>query len=225
MKRTYLKPLFGAAFYVCVAVLNADDWPQWMGTQRDGVWRETGVINSIPTAGLPIKWRVPIAAGYSGPAVAAGKVFVMDYVRQAGDTTNNPFGKDELVGKERVLCLDAAMGKMLWKHEYPRPYKISYSSGPRCTPTVDGDKVYTLGAEGDLFCLDASTGRILWSKDFSKDYGATTAVWGYASHPLVLGDTLYCVVGSKDGVALALDKNTGRERWRALPAMPAGPPL
>jgi outer membrane protein assembly factor BamB len=201
---------------------SADDWPQWMGPQRDGVWREDGVIGTIPASGLPVKWRTPVALGYAGPAVAGGRVFVMDYVRQSGETTNNSFNTDELGGAERVLCLDAATGKLLWKHEYARPYNISYSSGPRCTPTVDGDKVYALGAEGNLWCLDAATGRVIWSKDFTKDYGAQTAVWGYASHPLIVGETLYCVVGSKDGVALALDKNTGRERWRALPAEAPG---
>ncbi|MCX6909892.1 MAG: PQQ-like beta-propeller repeat protein [Verrucomicrobia bacterium] len=200
----------------------ADDWPQWMGPQRDGVWRENGVVAAIPASGLPVKWRTPIGLGYAGPAVAGGKVFVMDYVRQSGETKNNSFTADELGGAERVLCLDAATGKLLWKHGYARPYKIAYSSGPRCTPTVDGDKVYTLGAEGNLWCLDTATGKVIWSKDFTKDYGAKTAVWGCASHPLVVGDTLFCVVGSKDGVALALDKNTGRERWRALPAEAPG---
>ncbi|MBI5820651.1 MAG: PQQ-like beta-propeller repeat protein [Verrucomicrobia bacterium] len=196
----------------------ADDWPQWMGPQRDGVWREAGIVKAIPASGLPVKWRTPIGLGYAGPAVAGGKVFVMDYMRQSGEAKNNSFSTDELGGTERVLCLDAANGKLLWKHEYARPYNIAYGSGPRCTPTVDGDKVYALGAEGNLWCLEAATGRVIWSKDFTKDYGAKTATWGYASHPLVVGDTLYCVVGSKDGVALALDKNTGRERWRALPA-------
>lgn len=201
---------------------GADDWPQWMGPQRDGVWRETGVIASIPAGGLPVKWRAPIGLGYSGPAVAGGKVYLMDYVRQSGETTNNSFNTDQLAGTERVLCLDAATGKILWKHEYPRPYKIAYSSGPRCTPTVDGDKVYALGAEGNLWCLDAATGRVIWSKDFTADYGAQTAVWGYASHPLIRGDMLYTVTASKDGIALALDKNTGRERWRKLPAEAPG---
>ncbi|MBM3861067.1 MAG: pyrrolo-quinoline quinone [Verrucomicrobia bacterium] len=210
------------AVLLVVSALRADDWPQWMGPQRDGVWRESGVITTIPSSGLPVKWRTPVALGYSGPAVAKGKVFVMDYVRQSGETKNNSFTKDELGGTERVLCLDAATGKLLWKHEYARPYKIAYSAGPRCTPTVDGDKVYAFGAEGNLTCLDTATGKMIWSKDLNAEYNAQTAVWGYASHPLVDGDTLFCMVGSKDGVALALDKHTGKERWRALPAAEPG---
>lgn len=207
---------------MAVSVAVADDWPQWMGPQRDGVWRESGVVEAIPASGLPVKWRTPIGLGYAGPAVANGKVFVMDYVRQTGETKNNPLAADELGGTERVLCLDEATGAVVWKHEYARPYKIAYSSGPRCTPTVDGGKVYALGAEGNLCCLDAATGKVLWSKDFTKDYGAQTAVWGYASHPLIRGDVLYCVVGAKDGIALALNKNTGKELWRALPAAAPG---
>ncbi len=96
---------------------RADDWPQFMGPQRDGVWPETGVITTIPPSGLPVKWRTPIGGGYSGPAVAGGKVFVMDYVKQSGEAKNEPFNADQLSGTERVLCLDAATGRMLWKHE------------------------------------------------------------------------------------------------------------
>jgi outer membrane protein assembly factor BamB len=90
------------------------------------------------------------------------------------------------------------------------------------TPTGDGDNVYALGAEGNLCCLEAATGKVIWSKDLNAQYNAKTAAWGYASHPLVDGNTLFCVVGSKDGVALALDKQTGKERWRALPATEPG---
>jgi outer membrane protein assembly factor BamB len=134
-----------------------------MGPQRDGVWRESGVVATIPAAGLPVEWRTPIGLGYAGPAVAGGKVFVMDYVRQAGETTNIPCGADQLKGAEQVLCLDAATGSLIWKHEYPRPCQIAYSSGPRCTPTVDGDRLFALGAEGNLWSLDAASDRVIWS--------------------------------------------------------------
>ena len=102
---------------MAVSVAVADDWPQWMGPQRDGVWRESGVVEAIPASGLPVKWRTPIGLGYAGPAVANGKVFVMDYVRQTGETKNNPLAADELGGVERVLCLDEATGAVVCKHE------------------------------------------------------------------------------------------------------------
>src|SRR3954454_14912587 len=135
----------------------ADDWPQWMGPSRDDVWRETGVVEKFPEGGPKILWRVPIAGGYSGPAVAGGKVFVTDFGKSAGEVKNDPMARGDLAGKERVLCLRASDGRELWKHEYDCPYKISYPAGPRTTPAVAGGKVYTLGAEGDLFCLDAES--------------------------------------------------------------------
>jgi outer membrane protein assembly factor BamB len=204
------------------ATSRADDWPQWMGPRRDGVWREAGIVQAIPPQGLPVKWRVPVMGGYSGPAVANGRVYLMDYDRREGEAINDPGTRNELYGRERVLCLDAATGAVVWKHAYERPYAISYASGPRCTPTVDGGKVYTLGAEGDLLCLDAASGTLLWQKDFVKDYAAPVPIWGFCGHPLVEGDQLICLVGGEGSVVVSFDKQTGRERWRALSASEQG---
>jgi outer membrane protein assembly factor BamB len=212
--------------WLCVAVLIApclaDDWPQWLGPQRDSVWRESGIVDRFPANGPTIRWRAPVALGYSGPAVADGRVFLMDYVKRTGTINNNPGSRDQLEGTERVLCLSADTGQVLWKHEYERPYNVSFGGGPRCTPTVAGGKVYALGGEGNLWCLDADTGRVLWSKDFVKDYGAETPFWGVAAHPLVDGDVLYCLVGGTGSVAVAFDRHTGREIWRALSAPAQG---
>ncbi len=204
------------------SIVSADDWPQWLGPNRDSVWRETGIVERFPEQGLPVKWRTPIELGYSGPAVAEGRVIVMDYVRREGEVRNNPGGRDRLEGTERVLCFAADSGKLLWKYAYDRPYHVSFGGGPRCTPTLADGKVYALGAEGNLTCLDARTGQKLWEKDYVEDYGAETPMWGVAAHPLVDGDTLYCVVGGQGSVAVALDKDTGRERWRALSASQPG---
>jgi outer membrane protein assembly factor BamB len=207
---------------VFVSSAAADDWPQWLGPQRDSIWRETGIIETFPEAGLPVKWRAQVALGYSGPAVADGRVFVMDYVKRSGEVKNNPGGPDALEGTERILCLDAETGQEIWQHAYDRPYKFSYGGGPRCTPTVDGDRVYALGAEGNLWCLNAQSGQVIWSKDFAADYGAKTPFWGHASHPLVDGDLLLCVVGGEGSIAVGFDKLTGREVWRALSATQQG---
>ena len=107
-----------ATSWFLAGVTVADDWPQWMGPRRDSVWRETGLVERFPEDGLHVKWRVPVELGYAGPAVANGKVFLLDYVRDSGPITNNPGGRDKLKGKERVLCLDARTGRTLWKHEY-----------------------------------------------------------------------------------------------------------
>jgi outer membrane protein assembly factor BamB len=192
----------------------ADEWPQWMGPQRDNVWREDGVLEVLPAAGPRVVWRVPIAGGYAGAAVAGGRVFVTDYVTAADVKVAN-FERKTSTGTERVLCLDEATGKLLWKHEYPVTYTIAYPAGPRCTPTVDGDRVYTLGAEGDLFCFDAATGRVVWSRDLKKDYATKAALWGWASHPLVDGEKLVCIAGTATAHAVAFDTRTGKELWRA----------
>jgi outer membrane protein assembly factor BamB len=200
----------------------ADDWPQWLGSQRDSVWREDGIVQRIPESGLPVLWRKKIGLGYAGPAVADGRVYVMDYLLKSGKVTNNPDVRDKTTGKERVLCLQARTGKILWKHEYDRSYSLSFAGGPRTTPAVADGKVYALGAEGNLWCLDAKTGKVIWSVDYVKDYGAKTPIWGFAAHPLVDGDLLYCVVGGEGSVAVAFNKNTGKEVWRALSSREPG---
>src|SRR6478672_6350552 len=198
------------------AVVVADDWPQWLGPTRDDAWKETGIIEKFPDGGPKILWRVPLAGGYSGPAVAAGKVYVTDFVRTSGDGKNDPNSRADLTGRERVLCLRATDGKELWKHDYNCTYKISYPSGPRTTPAIAGGKVYTLGAEGDLLCLDAETGKPQWSKNLKQEYHTESPNWGFCGHPLVAGDKLYCLVGGQGSVAVCFDRHSGREIWRAL---------
>jgi outer membrane protein assembly factor BamB len=201
---------------------HAADWPQWMGPTRNGIWAEEGILETFPKAGPKKLWSVPIGGGYAGPAVANGKVFITDYQRKVGDTANDPGKKNKLDGQERVLCLDAATGKELWKHEYDRKYELSYPAGPRTTPTVDGEFVFTLGSMGDLFCLDANKGSVIWSKDFVKDYQAPVPQWGFCGHPLVEDNLLICLVGGNGSVAVAFDKKTGKEVWKKLSAKDQG---
>jgi outer membrane protein assembly factor BamB len=211
------------AALVLASPLWADDWPQWMGLGRDGVWKETGILEKFPGGGPKILWRVKIAGGYAGPAVASGRVYVADYVTDA-DTykLSDPNSRAKIKGKERVLCLEASKGTEVWKHEYDCPYEISYPAGPRCTPTVSGGKVYTLGAEGNLLCLDTLKGTLLWSKDLKKEYEVTTPTWGFCGHPLVDGKKLICLVGGTGSVLVAFDKDTGKELWKALSAKEPG---
>jgi outer membrane protein assembly factor BamB len=207
--------------FVIASLARADDWPQWMGPTRDGKWHENGIIEKFPAAGPKVLWRVPVSGGYSGPAVAGGRVFVTDFVKERGEAKNDPGARADLAGKERVLCLAAGGGKLLWKHEYDCAYKISYPAGPRATPTVSGGKVYTLGAEGNLLCLEAESGKVLWSKDLKQAYKVESPMWGFAGHPLVHGNKLICLVGGDGTFAVAIDKDTGKEIWRSLSA--AGP--
>ncbi len=196
------------------ANLQADDWPQWGGPQRDNIWRETGIVETLPEGRLPRVWSTPLGEGYSGPAVADGKVFITDYQY-----------KD---GVERVLCLDAQDGEILWHYDYPVTYTVSYANGPRATPVVDGDRVYTIGTEGDMYCFAVDDGEVHWKKNFVKDYGTKLPIWGMAASPLVDGKQLITLVGGKDGACLvSFDKLTGDEIWRAIddPQVGYAPPV
>lgn len=226
MKRRTLAWICLGTLPVCATL--ADDWPQWLGPQRDGVWRETGIVEKFPADGLRFRWRAPIGNGYAGPAVADRRVFVHD--RQLAPGATNPanaFDQGGVPGTERVLCLDETNGQLLWRHEYAATYTVSYAAGPRVTPTVHQGRVYTLGAEGHLFCFDAADGRVIWSRELTKDFAIKTPLWGFAGHPLIDGDRLICLVGGPGSVVVAFDKHTGRELWRALDAKQPGyaPPM
>jgi outer membrane protein assembly factor BamB len=214
---------------VMIGAGRADDWPQWMGPQRDGVWRETGLVAKFPAGGPKVHWRRPIGAGYSGPAVVGDRVYVMDRER-AKDANGKPlaFTRDGYAGNERVLCLSATDGRPIWQHVYDCSYRIAYPSGPRTTPLVHEGRVYTLGAMGDLRCLDADTGRLCWSKSLLTAYQLDAPpVWGWAGHPLLDGELLYCLVGGEGSAVVALHKDTGKEVWKALTTEEIGysPPM
>ncbi len=196
-----------------LASLSAADWPRWMGPDGDGVWREDGVLERFPDGGPKILWRSPVGSGYAGPAVAGGRVFVMDRVLEDQVTQRV---------QERLWCLDEGTGQSIWMHGEPTVYTAAYPAGPRATPTVDGDRIYTVGTEGRLQCLAASSGEVLWSKDYRADYGAKTPTWGFAAAPLVDGDQIICLVGGPGAVVVSFDKRTGEENWWALSAREPG---
>ena len=204
------------AFLFLATFVSADDWPQWQGPQRDGIWREAGIVRDFSAGSPPVVWRAEVAGGYSGPAVADGRVFLTDYLRSEGDASPDPDKRNELLGTERVLCLNAATGKEIWKHEYSRPYNISYPAGPRATPLVDDDRVYTLGAEGDLKCFKVADGEVVWERNLASDYNTKAPIWGYSAHPLIVGDMIVSLVGGEGSAAVAFDKHTGKEVWRSL---------
>ncbi len=197
---------------------RADDWPQWGGPRRDLVWREKGIVKTLPPGDvLPRMWATPIGEGYSGPAVADGRVFITDLVDRRSKSA-----------VERVLALDAATGRVLWTYAYPVEYGIAYPAGPRATPVVDGNRVYAAGAVGDLACLEADTGKVVWKKSLPAEYGANLPTWGLSASPLVDGEQLIALVGGRDGALLvSFEKTTGKELWKAIddPAVGYVPPV
>nr|NIP25680.1 PQQ-binding-like beta-propeller repeat protein [Phycisphaerae bacterium]NIS54452.1 PQQ-binding-like beta-propeller repeat protein [Phycisphaerae bacterium]NIU12092.1 PQQ-binding-like beta-propeller repeat protein [Phycisphaerae bacterium]NIU59951.1 PQQ-binding-like beta-propeller repeat protein [Phycisphaerae bacterium]NIV00529.1 PQQ-binding-like beta-propeller repeat protein [Phycisphaerae bacterium] len=186
-------------------LVNAADWPQWRGSNRDGTWNEKGLVEKFTTEQLPIRWRAKISNGYSGPTVAKGRVYITDRLTSPEQV-------------ERVLCFDAMTGKPLWSYSYECKYnKVGYPNGPRAAVTINDNRTYSLGTMGHLNCLDAATGKLLWNKDCGSEYKIRIPIWGIASSPLVEDNLAIVQIGGRDGACLvAFDKATGKEKWRAL---------
>jgi outer membrane protein assembly factor BamB len=207
-------PKTGVVLALTLALLivnaaQADDWPQWRGPNRDAVWPETGILRNFPTGGIAIRWRVPVGYGWSSPVVAKGRVYLTDSRLERPKAW------------ERVHCFSEQTGKPVWTHSdeaaYPDwAFDPNQQAGPRATPIVESGKLYTLGATGHLFCLDALQGKVIWKKDLAKDY-AMDAFAGTTPSPLIEGNHLILAIGGKPKAGVvALDKNSGKELWRAL---------
>jgi outer membrane protein assembly factor BamB len=192
-------------FFAALPAL-ADEWPQWRGPNRDGVWAETGIVDKFDGAEIQAKWRVPISSGYCGPTVAAGRVYVTDRI----------FEPQQL---ERVHCFDWQTGKKIWSHSYDCLYAgFGYRAGPRASVLIEEQRAYSLGATGHLFCFDAAKGDVLWSRDLNSEYKIRMPNWGIAASPVIEGDLLIVQIGGADDACVcAFDKVSGEERWKALP--------
>ncbi len=190
--------------FVLINTIQAQEWPDWRGPNRDGKWKEDGIINKFNGNIIPLKWSIPVGAGYSGPTVSEGKVYLTDKIESPEE-------------KERVLCVDAENGKIIWTYSYPSQYKISYPDGPRASVVISDSKAYSLGTMGHLFCFDAETGKVIWSHDMNKEYQIKMPIWGIAATPLICDNKIILQIGGSNGASvLALDKNTGKEIWRSL---------
>lgn len=193
----------------------AEDWPQWRGPRRDGVWRETGILQSIPPTGLKVLWRIPVGTGFSSPAVWQDKVYITD----SHVTRTN--------ARENVRCVDAATGKSIWTHTYDVVYPEygadpAHPFGPAATPVVADGKIYTVGRMSHLVCLDAKTGRLLWSHNLPKEFNTTEDLRGFSSSPLIESNlVIICIAKSPQVSVIAFDKDSGRQIWEALDEIPS----
>ncbi|MCI0333366.1 MAG: PQQ-binding-like beta-propeller repeat protein [Planctomycetes bacterium] len=198
--------------------LNGEDWPDFLGPQRNGKSTETGLQTSWPAGGPPIVWQTPIGTGYSAPAISDGRLY---HFARFGDAA-------------RLTCFDAKTGAEVWRCEHPSDYEdmLGYNNGPRATPVVDGPHVYTYSAEGILQCVRAADGKPVWRVDTMKDFHVVKNFFGVGSTPLVWNHFLLVNVGGSpagspadvyaargmvqsDGSCIvAFDKHTGKVRWK-----------
>jgi outer membrane protein assembly factor BamB len=201
--RNIIASIFLLIYFVCTSA--AQEWPDWRGIHRDGVWNEPGVVKKFPGDTIPLKWSVPCGPGYTGPTVAGGLVYLMDRME-----------KPE--GQERVICVDAKTGKSVWSHAYPCRYEnVGYPAGPRASVVIRDGKAWSLGTMGHIFCFNALTGDILWQRDLNRDYQIKMPIWGIAATPLLVGQKIILQIGGSNSASiLALDKDSGKELWRTL---------
>jgi outer membrane protein assembly factor BamB len=183
----------------------SQDWPQWRGPNRDGISSQKSILTSWPKSGPAKLWEQPAGAGYASLAVAGGHVFT---IMQDGDS-------------EAVVCWNAQTGKEQWRYRYKASFVSRDGSGPRATPSVDGEHVYTVGGTGQMHCLKtrpaAPEGEVVWHKDLLRDFVADNLRWGVSFSPLVEGDLVYINPGGPGGNSIAaLDKRTGAVKWKNL---------
>ena len=178
---------------VCAGSAEGADWPHFRGPTYDGISTETGWKTTWPADGPKILWRAQVGTGFSSFAVSKGRVYTM------GNSGN----------KDTVFCWEADTGKEIWKFSYSCPLKAKYyEGGTHSTPTVDGDRVYTVSKVAQVYCLDAATGKEKWSKTFRDP----APEWGFAGSARVIDKMIIVNIGSG---GVAMDKMTGRIIWRS----------
>src|SRR5262245_45077244 len=179
------------------AVLLAGDWPQWRGPDRTGGSSEKGLLKTWPKDGPKLMWTATkLGEGYTTPSVAGGKVFLMGAKN----------------GEEYAIALDEKDGSDLWSVKVGKVGVNRGPSypGPRSTPTIDGDRLYTLGSDGDLVCLETAKGKLVWRYHLAKDFKGIPGFWSYGESVLIDGDHLLCTPGGPEATILCLNKKNGK---------------
>ena len=176
------------------------DWLHYRGPSATGASLEKGVSAKFPLDGPRVAWKANVGIGTSSVTVSGDRAYTM------GNTKDH----------DQVFCFDVKTGAEIWKHEYPLDRdKRMFEGGTAATPTIDGDRVYTVSHQGDLFCLNAATGKKVWYKHYQQDLGGRRPQWGFAGSPAVEGNLLILDVGGKESSTVALDKMTGAVVWKS----------
>jgi len=184
------------------------DWPQWRGPNRDAISKDSGLLKQWKPGGPALVWQASgLGSGFSSLSIANGRLFTM------GDVD----------GAQHVIALDQSSGKLLWKARVGTVHQADYS-GPRGTPTTDGDLLYAISTDGDVVCLEAATGKERWRRHLEGDFGGRMmSGWRFSESPLVDGERVLVTPGARDAAIVALDKRTGKEIWRAALPGDLGP--
>ncbi len=191
-----------AAAMVALSITStlAADWPWIYGPKRDSTSDQKQLLRSWPADGPKVLWTAPVAAGFGGPAVSGGKVYLFDRDEQVGD---------------KLRVLDFTTGKELWSFAYDAPGGFMFA-GSRTTPTVDGDFVYTTGPLGDLYALSTKTQKPVWHKNIWKDFGGGELPrWAIVQNPLVYRNLLIVAPQTSQAGVVAYDKVTGEIKWKS----------
>ena len=168
---------------VPVSNQTSTDWTQWRGSNRDGRSPETGLLDRWPAGGPPLAWKATGAgAGYSSMSTSGGRLYTMG---AQGAT-------------EYLVAFDVATGRKLWQVPHGAAYSNDRGDGPRGTPTIDGNRLYVLGASGELSCRQADTGAKVWGLNVLSTFGGHNPQWGLSESPLVLADRVLVNAGGPD---------------------------
>jgi outer membrane protein assembly factor BamB len=199
----YRKLLIGVVSLTLLAFsASADDWPQYLGPTRNSISPQKGILRSWPDKGPEVLWTATVGRGYGGPVIKDGKVYLLD--------------RDDKVG-DILRCLELTNGKEFWRFGYDAPGTVMFP-GSRSVPTVDGDKVYSCGHNGDLYCIDTKTHKPVWNKNVWKDFGGERLpMWAITQCPLVYGDLLILASQAPQAGVVAYDKLTGNIKWKTPP--------
>ena len=184
-----------------VSQSRANDWPQFLGPTRNGVYAGSDLADDWPGNGPPVVWKKAVGHGFSGPVVVDGKLILFQ----------------RLAEQETVACLDSRTGNPIWSFAYPTSYldDFGFDDGPRATPQVTGARVYTFGAQGMLHCLELGSGKKVWSVDVKSEFDAGNGFFGMACSPLVEGKAVILNVGGAKGAGIvAFDKDNGKLLWK-----------
>lgn len=200
--KSFIPTPFGgliAAALLTATFAQAADWPQWRGANRDDISAETDLLKKWPASGPKKVWMFDDAGlGYSGFSIV-------------GDTLYTMGARDAV---EYVIAVDVTTGKEKWSTEAGALYTNGWGDGPRSTPTIDGDHLYTIAGRGNLVCLVAATGKKVWEVSMTDDLGGKLQSWGYTESPIIEGDLVVCTPGGSEGTLAAFDKKTGKKKWQ-----------